>query len=232
MISFLKICFDIFQTHCTNPLDITLSMDWDVINDTSYIVFIFIFLGFVMIPIFIWLWEIIGRYFWNVVVKPLELIIKYIKELNILISQDITKVQTIDEILNKIQVTYILLLTLQKIWKISLYINNLLTKAGSAWCSLLQPEYLVILPELIYQNINWISQVLINLRSDLSIRLAEQQNLLESAKWDVEKIEQTPLPPLSGGLETWLMQVSELQKSRLDKQIKQFEELQRVLVKV
>ncbi|MBP9779865.1 hypothetical protein KBD33_04580, partial [Candidatus Gracilibacteria bacterium] len=75
-------------------------------------------------------------------------------------------------------------------------------------------------------------QVLINLRSDLSIRLAEQQNLLESAKGDVEKIEQTPLPPLSGGLETGLMQVSELQKSRLDKQIKQFEELQKVLVKV
>ncbi|MBP9779864.1 hypothetical protein KBD33_04575 [Candidatus Gracilibacteria bacterium] len=76
--------------------------------------------------------------------------------------------------------------------------------------------------------VNYIS----DLRSDLSIRLAEQKNLLEGAKGEVEKIEQTPLPPLSGGLETGLMQVSELQKSRLDKQIKQFEELQRVLVKV
>ncbi len=62
-----------------------------------------------------------------------------------------------------------------------------------------------------------------NLRSDLSIRLAEQQSALESAKSEVEKnITWT----------TELNQVSELQRARLDRQIEQFEELQRVLVKI
>ena len=71
--------------------------------------------------------------------------------------------------------------------------------------------------------INTIYSILTDLRSDLSIRLAEQQKILESAKWEVsENIKWT----------TELAQVSELQKARLDKQIEQFEELQRVLVKV
>ncbi len=65
--------------------------------------------------------------------------------------------------------------------------------------------------------------ILTDLRSDLQIRLTEQQQILESAKSEVtENIQWT----------TELAQVSELQKIRLDKQIEQFEELQRVLVKV
>jgi hypothetical protein len=72
-------------------------------------------------------------------------------------------------------------------------------------------------------EVNVVKELLIDLRSDLSIRLAEQQSLLESAKWEVEKNIQWT---------SELNQVSELQKIRLDKQIEQFEELQRVLVKV
>ncbi len=65
--------------------------------------------------------------------------------------------------------------------------------------------------------------ILTNLRSDLQLRLIEQQQTLEQAKsslsthvhWSDE-----------------LGRVSELQRARLDKQIEQFEELQRVLVKI
>lgn len=65
--------------------------------------------------------------------------------------------------------------------------------------------------------------LLTDLRSDLSIRLTEQQQTLESAKSEVKNnITWTPE----------LNQVSELQRARLDRQIEQFEELQRVLVKV
>ncbi len=68
-----------------------------------------------------------------------------------------------------------------------------------------------------------ILEILTDLRSDLTIRLAEQQKTLEWAKIEVsENIKWT----------TELTQVSELQKARLDKQIEQFEELQKVLVKV
>ena len=68
-----------------------------------------------------------------------------------------------------------------------------------------------------------IVRILTDLRSDLALHLAEQQKTLESAKSDVEKnISWTPE----------LNAVSELQKSRLDRQIEQFEELQRVLVEV
>ncbi len=65
--------------------------------------------------------------------------------------------------------------------------------------------------------------ILIDLRSDLHLRLTEQQQTLKSAKSEVEKnIVWT----------TKLNQVSELQRARLDRQIVQFEELQRVLVKI
>jgi hypothetical protein len=60
-------------------------------------------------------------------------------------------------------------------------------------------------------------------RSDLVTRLAEQRSALESAKTEVEK-------NITGTPE--LLAVSEAQQVRLDRQIEQFEELQRVLVKV
>ncbi len=66
-------------------------------------------------------------------------------------------------------------------------------------------------------------EILLDLRSDLATRLTEQQEILEWAKSEVEhNITGTPE----------LLAVSELQKARLDRQIEQFEELQRVLIKV
>ena len=64
---------------------------------------------------------------------------------------------------------------------------------------------------------------MINLRSDLLTRIEEQKQTLTWAKADVED-------HISGT--TALEQVSELQRARLDEQIHQFEELQRVLVKI
>lgn len=69
----------------------------------------------------------------------------------------------------------------------------------------------------------FILEQLLDLRSDLATRLTEQQQILESAKTEVEK-------NITGTPE--LLAVSELQKERLDRQIEQFEELQRVLVRV
>jgi pyruvate-formate lyase len=65
--------------------------------------------------------------------------------------------------------------------------------------------------------------ILKDLRSYLHTRVTEQQKALESAKSEVEK-------NILGT--TTLEQVSEIQKARLDRQIEQFEELQKVLVKV
>ncbi|MBP9779863.1 hypothetical protein KBD33_04570 [Candidatus Gracilibacteria bacterium] len=80
----------------------------------------------------------------------------------------------------------------------------------------------MLLIELLDRNINWIIGLLSDLRSDLSIRLTEQRSLLESAKGDVKK-------HIQGTTE--LESISELQKIRLDKQIEQFEELQKILIR-
>lgn len=65
--------------------------------------------------------------------------------------------------------------------------------------------------------------ILSNLRSDLQARIDEQQQSLEQAKSEVsEHIHWT----------TELNQISNLQRVRLNRQIEQFEELQRVLMKV
>lgn len=75
----------------------------------------------------------------------------------------------------------------------------------------------------LYSTTKWIIKILLNLRSDLQLRLTEQQSTLEQAKSEVsEHIHWTDA----------LNQVSELQRVRLNKQIEQFEELQRVLVKI
>lgn len=59
-----------------------------------------------------------------------------------------------------------------------------------------------------------------DIRSDLQIRLNEQIKTLEQAKWEVKK-------NIGGTSE--LEQVAELQRSRLDKQVEQFEQLQKTL---
>jgi len=77
--------------------------------------------------------------------------------------------------------------------------------------------------ETIYQSLFWCIEILANLRSDLWYILQEQTSTLEKAKSSLSThVHWT----------TELNQVSELQRARLDKQIGQFEELQRVLVRV
>lgn len=65
--------------------------------------------------------------------------------------------------------------------------------------------------------------IVYHLKSQLIEHISQQQQILESAKTEVEK-------NLTGTPE--LLAVSEAQQVRLDRQIEQFEELQRVLVKV
>ncbi len=74
--------------------------------------------------------------------------------------------------------------------------------------------------ELISKSILWILK---NLQTDLDAHLIEQQKTLKQAQIEVEK---------NMHWTTELNQVSELQKARLDRQIEQFETLQKVLVKV
>lgn len=72
-------------------------------------------------------------------------------------------------------------------------------------------------------EIEFFHKILTDFRSDLQIRLVEQQKTLEQAKSEVQET-------IKGTIE--LEQVSELQQARLDRQIEQFEELQKILVKV
>ncbi len=88
---------------------------------------------------------------------------------------------------------------------------------------LLSNKWRIMLKNEIQKELQYFINYILNLRSDLTTRLTEQKNILESAKSEVSKNIQWT---------TELDQVSELQKIRLDKQIEQFEELQRVLVKV
>ena len=86
-------------------------------------------------------------------------------------------------------------------------------------------DYLTILQfqKTLVSTFNYLGPVMEDLRSDLATRLTEQRSILESAKSEVEQ-------NITGTPE--LIAVSETQRVRLDRQIGQFEELQRVLVKV
>ena len=75
----------------------------------------------------------------------------------------------------------------------------------------------------VQSNLAEVSPILINIRNNLFQAISEQRSALESAKTEVEK-------HITGTPE--LLAVSEAQKVRLDRQIEQFEELQRVLVQV
>lgn len=89
--------------------------------------------------------------------------------------------------------------------------------------SLTRKNTLSIFRDLAKKELLFCTGILENLRSDLTTRLAEKQSVLEFAKTEVEK-------HITGTPE--LLAVSEAQKTRLDRQIKQFDELQRVLVRV
>lgn len=121
------------------------------------------------------------------------------------INKDITSTQSINDIINKNQEILLLILKVNNYNKII----NLFTN--------------IDISEIYKATILWSMNILSDLRSDLSIRLTEEQQILEWAKSEIEE-------NIKGTTE--LESVSELQKIRIDKQIEQFEELQRVLVKV
>lgn len=72
-------------------------------------------------------------------------------------------------------------------------------------------------------NTNIIYNILTDIRSDLDSRLTEQQQVLLWARYSLTKNVEWTIE---------LDSISELQKARLDRQIEQFEELQRTLVKI
>ena len=134
-------------------------------------------------------------------------IVNSIQALSNTIDEYIEQKQTIEEILLKVE-----------------YINKL-NKAFLSMEKKIQSnmKFRKKYGNLVNKSLEWLSDILTNLRSDLQLRLEEQQKTLEQAKSEVEQ-------NIHGTTE--LDQVSELQKNRLDRQIEQFEELQRVLVKV
>lgn len=143
-------------------------------------------------------------------IQPLSTLIKNIKE-NIIhlhesIYSDIEKTQDIDEILSKVSKIFLL-------QKRLLWIFNILKTINSRSLSMYS--------KIIKESSKWILYILSDLSSDLSIKITQQQTLVKKAKSDVEKnLSWTPE----------LLQVSEAQKIRLDRQTEQFENLQKSLI--
>jgi hypothetical protein len=160
-----------------------------------------------------WIWTayivyLVGQWLIYPFSYAINRISQHITDLHHAIGVSISSVQNIDEILGKID-SIKHLYSFLSIYKWAIYYIS-----RSHY-----PEFSGILE----QTLEWILSILLDLRSDLIVRLAEQQSTLEQAKSEVsEHIHWT----------TELNQISNLQRVRLDRQIEQFEELQRVLVMV
>jgi hypothetical protein len=130
-----------------------------------------------------------------------------IRESILCIQKDIYSQQTIDEIISKIKIGQ-KSLSKNYIIEILKMINN---------------ELKTIHDTVLLDHRWWLINITRNLQSDLATRFAEQQSTLTEAKSDLEA-------NVKGTSE--LNSISELQQERLERQIEQFEELQRVLVKI
>lgn len=178
-------------------------------------------LSFILLFWIIYTWWVLLEPFgflliaWIIIIQFLEKLdfreelIKEILELQRILNSTEKTIEEIDQILPIIQNIYTRILTI----KDKVLSNNFIfsesgkTKLKNVWTVATKIAL----------------RILSNLRSDLQFRLEEQQKTLESAKSEVENnIHWT----------TELNAISELQITRLDKQIEQFEELQRVLVKI
>lgn len=87
----------------------------------------------------------------------------------------------------------------------------------------IKKKNLRIFKDLSTKEVIFCHSILSNLRSDINLRAEEQKATLKQAQIDISKYI------------TWsdsLNKVSELQKSRLNEQIRQFEDLQKVLIQV
>lgn len=156
---------------------------------------------FFWVPIFIWFYRLYELTIYNQWVFIQKTIIK--------LWSEVINYDELDAILIK---TY----RIYNIYRRVLWRKSLIKLMYGEKIFLVYMEIITGISEFFYK-------ILTDLRSDLSIRLAEQQQSLESARSEVEK---------NIAWTTELNQVSELQRARLDRQIEQFEELQRVLVKV
>ncbi len=151
-----------------------------------------------------WIW-----YYIKFIASFYEKIFDSIYEMNLRILKQASTINTINEILEICNNIY-WLINKVKFYRYILYF-------------LYGHDSIYYLNTILGIEMKWLNLVLTDLRSDVSIRLTEQQQSLESAKSEVEKNIQWT---------TELESVSGLQRARLDRQIEQFEELQRVLVKV
>ena len=173
-----------------------------------------------------WVYSIRDANFWmTIIVFPLLLvplvIIPSIKSL--LLNWILKKISSIYSLFAKIHKTNQSITEIIEYNQYILEIYNSMTtflKRRRLFFSIRFHENVSILFNNEFTNFIWL---LDNLRSDLATRLTEQRQILEWAKSEVER-------NITGTPE--LLAVSELQKTRLDRQIEQFEELQRVLVRV
>ncbi len=170
---------------------------WDITT------FIILWLPIVWVSLFL-LFRRINKLIWTIIQNFFKRILDKISLLN----NNIWTIDVIENILQKTREIYKIFITINTKKKLLLIAGRSETKKYFVDYSNIILKYLIV--------------ILTDLRSDLQIRLTEQQKILESAKTEVtENIQWT----------SNLAQVSELQKVRLDKQIEQFGELQRVLVR-
>ncbi len=144
------------------------------------------------------------RFLWKYVKMFFEKIIFSLNNLR----QDDLDISTINKILEKAESVHKIFSTLNN----RLYILKMIASK----------ETIILFKRTTELIGKFLIDILSDLRSDLTARLIEQEKAIESAKREVEKHIQWTIV---------LEQVSELQKARLDRQIEQFEELQKVLVK-
>jgi hypothetical protein len=159
--------------------------------------------------IIIWLWMIIGTSYlaWAWLLVYQTHFFQKLLTLNTKLYKTFSHIDETDTIIEDINTIRLVITRFSKMRKH--------LKTGKWWLD-------DIINNSIIQETHWLINIIRDLQSDLSIRLVEQQSLLKSAKWEVEK---------NINWTTELESVSELQKARLDRQIKQFEELQKVLIR-
>ncbi len=197
-------------------------------------------LGFIIILVPWILWYILRFIFLQIIVKKHYKIISKLEEE----YYELDTIKQIPYILHSAKKLYSILqkdgiffyiciyfwLYLEKRWIMYAKRNKHYTKwvntilAWEAWITIERKKQLLLslIEKIKIMETEVVKNILKDLRSDLSIRLAEQSRLIQLAKSELEKrLHWSPE----------ITDVSEIQKVRLDRQIEQFEELQKVLVK-
>ncbi len=175
----------------------------------SFILLLQYEMGSIYFALLLWIWSFLLIDGNNYLIRKRDSIFSEILALNKTLQKSKNKIDDIDSISSKIeQISYLFQDLIYNSHFTSLLYSRITSKEQ---LQLINDELLLLI------------DYLTDLRSDLKIRLIEHQKTLKNAEIEVEtNIHWT----------TELNQVSELQKARLDRQIEQFEELQRVLIKI